>query len=169
LSLQLKSYKTTFRKVFYIDVDRCIDCKSCEVACAREHKSQPLIFVQSVGEYSVPLHCRHCEVNVCIEVCPKEAIEKNELGIVKINEIKCIGCKACIVACPFGILRLDEVSKVVVKCDLCWERLEKDLLPICVLTCPTGALQFIPCIGCNACVAACPFAKSTQLLRGKEG
>ena len=114
-----QSYRSVLRRVFYIDLDRCIGCKSCQVACAREHIGKPLITVQILRENSIPLHCQHCEAAACIAVCPKEAIEKNEQGIVLINEVKCVACGACIAACPFGILHIDEERKVVIKCDLC--------------------------------------------------
>ncbi len=153
------SYRSVLKKVFFVDLDRCIGCKSCQAACSREHFGKPLVFVQTMEERAVPLHCQHCETDPCIKACPKEAIEKTDQGIVLINEIKCIGCSACVTACPFGILQLDEQRKVVVKCDLCKDKVEAGEFPTCVRTCPAEAAKFIPCIGCNICAVACPFAK----------
>ncbi|RLF09322.1 MAG: ferredoxin [Thermoprotei archaeon] len=157
------SYRSLMRKVFYIDVERCIGCKSCEAACARVHGGSPRMYVQTIVEFNVPMHCQHCEVSACVEACPEQAIEKTPEGFTILDEAKCVGCKACVVACPFGMLRLDEERKVVVKCDMCIDRIKQGLQPACVATCTAEALKFIDCIGCNICVVSCPFAKKRRV------
>ena len=160
-------YRSLTGKVFYVNPDRCIGCKSCVLVCSLSHAGTPMLTVQMIGEYSIPMHCQHCEVSACMEACPEEAISRNELGLVIINESKCVGCGACAIACPFGAVRVDEARRVAVKCDLCFDKLEKGELPMCVRTCPAQAVQIIECIGCNFCVASCPFARKYPLGQGK--
>jgi Fe-S-cluster-containing dehydrogenase component len=61
---------------------------------------------------------------------------------VLLDEEKCIGCNWCVLACPFGVIRMDEGRKVIIKCDQCFERVQRGELPACVSACPTGALTF---------------------------
>ncbi|MFQ5867624.1 MAG: 4Fe-4S dicluster domain-containing protein [bacterium] len=130
-------------KILYIDLNRCLYCRSCEVACEREHHGTSYMFVTLLEDrYSVPLSCRHCEKNPCLEVCPTKAIEKTEEGAIVLYAMKCIGCKLCAIICPFGILQLDEIDKVVKKCDLCIHRLKEGKDPACVVTCPAKATSY---------------------------
>jgi len=141
--------------IIYIDVEKCLACRSCEIACAVEHseskdlktalkekKSLPRVKVDGDASISVPLQCRHCEDAPCVKICPTKALKKTDDSMVLLDEGKCIGCKWCIVVCPFGVMRIDSRKKVVLKCDLCVERLKKDQLPACVSACPTKALEF---------------------------
>lgn len=157
------SYRSSLRKVFYIDLEKCIGCKSCEAACARVHDGNPRMYIQTVTEFNVPMHCQHCEVPACVEACPEKAIDVSSEGFTIINEAKCVACRACIVACPFGMPKLEENKKVVVKCDMCIDRVRQGLEPACVATCTSEALKFITCIGCNICVVSCPFAKKVSV------
>ena len=120
----------------YVDMERCIFCHACEVACEREH-GESRISVEAVKDRaSVPVSCHHCEVAPCAIVCPTGAL-RQEGGEVAFDEGLCTRCGLCRLACPFGAAEADPVS-MVQKCDLCpeWE------VPPCVLTCPTEALIF---------------------------
>lgn len=82
----------------------------------------------------------HCSDAACIKVCPTEALYHTEFGSVALHAHKCIGCKACIPACPFGVPKLNGATNKISKCDLCSTRLQAGQPPACVLSCPTGAL-----------------------------
>jgi formate dehydrogenase iron-sulfur subunit len=130
-------------KVIFMDLNRCIYCRSCEVACEREHEGHSFMSVMLFDEKrSVPLNCRHCEKNPCVTVCPTGALTRVESGPVIIETMKCIGCGLCAMVCPFGILQFDYSSKVMRKCDLCIHRLNEGKLPACVATCPAHALTY---------------------------
>jgi formate dehydrogenase iron-sulfur subunit len=77
-----------------------------------------------------------------VKVCPSGALYHSDLGTVGIIKERCIGCKECVAACPFEIPRYDSVTDKVYKCDLCLSRIQADLPPACVKSCPTGALTF---------------------------
>ena len=91
----------------------------------------------------VPIACNHCEEAACILACPTGAAHRKvENGPVFIDKNKCIGCKMCIQACPFGVITLNAEGKSALKCDLCIERQAKGEDPACVSACPTGSLSF---------------------------
>lgn len=130
-------------EVLYIDLNRCVYCRSCEVACEREHNGHSHMSVVPVHEgHAVPMNCRHCEKHPCLLACPTEAITRKEDGPVIINSMKCIGCRLCAMVCPFGVLTFDVLSRVMGKCDLCLHRLNEGKRPACVTTCPARALVF---------------------------
>jgi carbon-monoxide dehydrogenase iron sulfur subunit len=143
-------------KGIMVDIEKCLACKSCEIACAVAHskskdlqeatqelpKPQRRVTVQAAGEFAVPLQCRHCEDAPCIMVCPTAAIHREEAdGPVLIEQDRCIGCKYCLVVCPFGVIEVSRDGKAMVKCDLCIERAKAGQEPACVEACPTGALK----------------------------
>jgi formate dehydrogenase iron-sulfur subunit len=128
--------------VLYMNLNRCIDCRACEVACEREHAGQASIFVQRFEDrFALPLSCRHCEVAFCLTVCPSGALKRNGDGVVLISPMACIGGQ-CMLACPFGAIWFDGGNKVARKCDLCVHRIEQNLEPACVATCSARALDF---------------------------
>jgi formate dehydrogenase iron-sulfur subunit len=130
-------------KVLYVDTNRCIYCRSCELACEREHNGRSHMSVVLLdNRYPVPMNCRHCEKNPCLVSCPTGAITREGNGPVIINSMQCIGCRICAMVCPFGILNLDDISRVMRKCDLCIHRLNEGKRPACVVTCPARALSF---------------------------
>lgn len=103
-----------------------------------------LIYVEEIGrgEWAATV-CMHCQHAPCVNVCPAEAVVKLPDGVVKrADEARCIACRNCYLICPFGVPRIDEEHKLMVKCDLCPERRAKDLLPYCATICPTGAIQY---------------------------
>ena len=130
-------------KVIFMDLNRCIYCRSCEVACEREHNGRSFMSVVLIdNKRSVPMNCRHCEKSPCVAVCPTKALTKLENGPVILETMKCIGCRLCAMVCPFGILEFDALSKVMRKCDLCVHRLSEGKAPACVITCPARALTY---------------------------
>ena len=137
--------------------DRCLGCKTCELACGVEHSRtkslataireeqppRPRVRVESGCGFKVPLQCRQCENAPCVAICPTNALHrKDKDSPVLIDQNLCIGCKWCILACPFGVIRMDDDSHAIIKCDQCFERLERGELPACVEACPTHALTF---------------------------
>jgi len=140
-----------------IDPERCVACRTCELQCATEHSKtkelikaicekplpQTSIKVDSVDALAIPLQCRHCEDAPCVKICPTKAtVRSDKEAPVLIKQERCVGCKWCVLVCPFGVIRMGRGGKAVTKCDLCIERLNKDELPACVVGCPTKALQF---------------------------
>lgn len=146
------------KKMILIDPKRCLACRTCELQCAVEHSeskvldkavceeplTQPRVKVESEEGLVVPLQCRHCEDSPCIDACPTKALDREDTeSPVIIKDNLCIGCKLCIIACPFGVINMNKKGKVAVKCDLCSERLKDGKDPACVEGCPTGAIKFV--------------------------
>lgn len=130
-------------KLIYADLNRCIDCRACEVACQREHNNLPNISVALVEDrFAVPLSCRHCAKAPCVAACYTKALSLTERGTIAFEAAKCTGCGQCLFACPFGLIGFDWSGKVIHKCDLCARRLAEGKLPACVSTCPTQALRY---------------------------
>jgi anaerobic carbon-monoxide dehydrogenase iron sulfur subunit len=152
-------------KTVFVQPERCIGCKQCEVACAVEHsqsknlyqavfedpKPRPRVYV-GPGIYlnsSFPNKCRHCDPAPCMAVCPTSAISRtDDREIVLIDGEKCISCAMCAMVCPFDVIRYYtsfEALKgrvVALKCDHCVERQGKGLEPACVEVCKVDALIF---------------------------
>ncbi len=121
----------------------CVGCHACEVACKQEHglhTGPRFIKVIERGDSNLPVYCHHCVRPPCRDACPEEAIWKNEWGIVQVNHELCIGCMACVEACPFGAMQFDEERGAALMCDLCYERLKNDEPPACSLACPTRCI-----------------------------
>ena len=145
-------------KVIIVNEGRCLACRSCEIACAMAHTEaetlveairadrppRPRLHVEPLGDHGVPLQCRHCEDAPCIAICPTGAIDRAGEGQpVLLDQDRCIGCKFCTIACPFGVIEVSPDGKAMIKCDLCIERTEAGQPPACVAACPTGALEFV--------------------------
>jgi len=88
------------------------------------------------------MRCMHCDDAPCVAVCPTGAMEKTPEGFVVVEALRCIGCRMCMMACPFGHPIYDPLSKIVIKCDHCPDRMKEGLPPACVEACPTGALRY---------------------------
>jgi anaerobic dimethyl sulfoxide reductase subunit B (iron-sulfur subunit) len=141
------------RYVMSFDSRRCIKCYACEIACLQWHgKSAGSCKPRRVNEKTSGIFpevkrlfesiaCRHCAEAPCIPACPAEAISQRKDGVVLVDREKCTGCQACLSACPDGIPQFDPEGKMV-KCDMCVERIDRGLQPICAQNCPTLALRW---------------------------
>jgi Fe-S-cluster-containing dehydrogenase component len=138
-------------KTMFIDPSRCIGCRACEAACREcdSHKGESMIMVDFIDrEVSVatqPTLCMHCEdpVAPCAQVCPVNAILITEDGVVQQDDpSRCIGCRNCVYACPFGVPKFDIKARLMKKCNLCYDRTSQGLQPWCAQACPTDAIWY---------------------------
>ncbi|MFX0092038.1 MAG: 4Fe-4S dicluster domain-containing protein [Candidatus Hodarchaeota archaeon] len=131
-------------KKVYLILNRCLGCEECVESCAKEHDNVSNCYVVKPGGRfpTIPMRCAHCEDPNCIKSCSAEAIVKNKDGIVLIDQEKCNGCRNCLVACPFGMIKIHPDTQKAVKCDMCIHRLREDKVPACVETCALQALVF---------------------------
>ncbi len=138
-----------------IDIDKCVGCYSCEVACKQENEL-PLasrwcqVFSRGPREVDGQLHldfipvvCLHCDDPICAYFCNFGAITKGEDGLVRIGEDKCTGCGLCVYGCPYGAIFFDQEKGIAGKCSLCISRTDYGLEPSCVQHCTGGALQYV--------------------------
>jgi molybdopterin-containing oxidoreductase family iron-sulfur binding subunit len=163
------------RYAMVIDLQKCTGCNSCTVACRAEQGTPAGVHFHKVIKYEagkypnakmkfLPMPCMHCQDPPCQKVCPTGATFIDPNGLVLIDENKCIGCRACMVACPYESRQfLWEIKTyflgslptpyekikhkgfekgTVVKCNFCLHRLEQGRLPACVETCPSEARIF---------------------------
>ncbi len=149
------------------DTTRCIGCRACEAACAEAHgfpvpdvandnalemerstteQSWTVVnrYETDEGEIFVKKQCMHCWQPSCASACLTNAMLKTKDGPVIWESDKCMGCRFCMVACPFDIPKAeyDEWNPKIQKCNMCWERLQEGKSPACVESCPTDALMF---------------------------
>ena len=157
-----------------VDIQKCIGCNACTIACKVEHNTPNDMHYTQVLEHEVgvfpnskrnflPALCNHCEIPPCVPVCPTKASYTREDGIVLIDHDRCIGCGACILACPYDQRSKVEDERTVfhdgttiftnnanaappkgvaTKCDFCYHRVDRGDVPACVETCPTSARIF---------------------------
>lgn len=149
-----------------VDTTKCIGCQSCEEACAEANglpepnldDLDPKVHVKTstsqwtvvnsyetdAGEVYVKKQCMHCNEPACATACPTKAMLKTEEGPVIWREDKCMGCRFCMLSCPFDIPKFEYDSPVpkIQKCVMCWDRLQEGELPACVENCPMEALVF---------------------------
>ncbi|WP_264642765.1 MULTISPECIES: 4Fe-4S dicluster domain-containing protein [unclassified Symbiopectobacterium] len=154
--------------MIYANAQRCLGCHSCEMACAVSHggdsglfdavKQQlplhPRMKVVVAGDVNLPMQCRQCDNAPCALVCPTGACRQSN-GQVQINEANCVGCKLCVMVCPFGSItvRRSEQQKgysvtnqgVAQKCDLCvtWREAQGKTQTACIEACPTKAISLV--------------------------
>ena len=144
-------------KRLVMHIERCVGCHTCEIECAIAHSASKnlativmsgekpgyRVFVEAYMSRSIPVHCSHCQKAACMLACPTHAIHRDdEHGPVLFDRSRCIGCRMCVHACPFGVLTVDSSGRTVLKCDLCIERLAEGMEPACVAGCPTRAVTF---------------------------
>ena len=151
------------RKAVFRDMDTCVDCKACIIACRVKNMSSPypvssvlaepkgrsLLHVYHRGpeirgdrvyQSFVSIACMHCEDAPCIRVCPASAIYKDtETAITLVDRELCIGCKVCLWVCPYGAPSFDEDGKLVL-CNLCIDRLRQGKKAACEAVCPASAI-----------------------------
>lgn len=130
-------------KILVVSPDKCIGCRSCELACSFGHtgefnpkNSAVTVIAFDEAALAVPVMCMQCEDAFCVKVCPVGAAHKNEAGAVVIDQNKCIGCKMCLTVCPLGNMSYNSKEKKMVKCNLC------DGDPECAKICPAGAIEY---------------------------
>jgi DMSO reductase iron-sulfur subunit len=146
---------------FFFDSSSCSGCKACQAACKDKHGLEVGMLWrrvyevsgggwQRVGEawisdvyaYNLSISCNHCEQPSCVEACPTTALYKRADGLVLIEPERCIGCKYCTWACPYGAPQYDANNRVMTKCTGCVDYLESGLPPACVAACPLRVLDF---------------------------
>jgi Fe-S-cluster-containing dehydrogenase component len=141
------------------DLNRCVGCLACVVACKVANGVQPGDYwnkINRVGpypdydgatfpdvyQYFLPYTCQHCKDPQCVSVCPTGASVKLDDGTVQIDADTCIGCQVCVSACPYGVRYLDDATQTVMKCTMCHDKIERDELPQCVAQCGGRARFF---------------------------
>jgi len=149
-------------KAMLNDVSRCIGCLSCAVACKKANKLPGVFeyspatggetwttvkFLEQDSEapkkrINLKVQCMHCGQASCAAVCPTGAAHKRNDGITVIDQNVCIGCKYCVMACPFNVPGYSEETGTVRKCNLCESRLGEGNIPACAEACPAGAVEF---------------------------
>jgi anaerobic dimethyl sulfoxide reductase subunit B (iron-sulfur subunit) len=141
---------------FYIDTTRCINCKTCEIACKdindlavglrirRVHTFEDGEF-PNVSVYNISISCHHCEDPACVRNCPARAYTKRAAdGIVIHDPARCIGCRYCSWVCPYGAPQFDPRTGTMKKCNLCIDLTEAGEGPACVGACPMRAIEVGP-------------------------
>lgn len=149
---------------FSVNIGKCTGCKACQIAC-KDKNNLPIgvrwrrVFQYEGGEwidqdgtmvpsnvyaYAVSSACMHCQNPVCTQVCPTGAMFKRDDGIVLINQDKCIGCRYCSWACPYGAPQFNEELDVMTKCNMCADLVDQGERPACVEACPYRAMDFGP-------------------------
>jgi Fe-S-cluster-containing dehydrogenase component/formate-dependent nitrite reductase membrane component NrfD len=138
---------------FVIDLKKCIGCHACTIACKAEHDIPVGVnrcWVKTVERGSfpdtqrlfLPVLCNQCEEAPCMNICPTSALYRRHDGIVDLHSDVCIGCRACMVACPYDQLFIDPNTRTAEKCNFCANRVENQLQPSCVSVCPTECRIF---------------------------
>lgn len=148
------------RYVMVIDQRRCIGCHSCTIACRTWNKLpvdivyNPVLTEGTLGTFPnvhrnwTPMLCQHCDKPPCVAQCPNGASIKDDDGTVWVDYTKCMACKVCVNACPYGMRDVSKTEpffhRFVRKCTFCREKrqLDPDALPYCVLTCHQKARIF---------------------------
>jgi len=130
-------------KRLFIDLEKLYGCEKPTAECSYYYhpNNNGITRLREIGQF---MHiCRKCEDAPCVKACPKEALEKQADGTIKRYAMRCISCKSCSHACPFGTIPLEAVPYIMSQCDECIGRCDKED-PICSKTCSVeGAVRFI--------------------------
>ena len=141
---------------FFIDVTKCIGCKTCVIACKDKNdlevgRNFRRVYSFEEGTFPKPalshisLSCNHCDVPTCIPNCPTTAIfKRKEDGVVLIDHDKCVGCRYCEWNCPYGAPQFNAELGKMTKCDTCVDLRLAGGEPVCVSSCPLRAIEFGP-------------------------
>jgi formate dehydrogenase iron-sulfur subunit len=145
-------------KALLYDATQCIGCKQCEVACAQQNglpyddtiaaeeqqSDHKYTVVLTHGEKYMRRLCMHCDDPTCASVCPVGALQKTAAGPVVYHQDRCMGCRYCMVACPFSVPKYEwnKLLPIVRKCTMCSARLAEGKVTACTEACPTGATKF---------------------------
>jgi formate dehydrogenase iron-sulfur subunit len=144
----------TQSRAILIDITRCIGCHACEFMCKQVHNlpadpepklsATALTVVQERSGKFVRRMCMHCQDPSCAAVCPVGALKKTQHGPVIYESDRCIGCRYCMLACPFHVPAYEwsRLAPLVMKCDMCAARVKEGGQPACVEVCPAGATMF---------------------------
>ena len=136
---------------FTFDMNACVGCHSCEVACAEQNGTPVDEAWRRVGElesgsfpqtrrFNLSMACNHCLEPTCLSGCPTKAYEKLGNGIVVHHPDECVGCQYCMWNCPYEVPVFDKAKRIVSKCDMCRPRIDAGQSPACVQACPTYAI-----------------------------
>lgn len=139
---------------FYVDLTRCIGCRTCQVACKDRHDLQSAgprtrrvdTFecgtYPETGLFHTAVSCNHCENPACVAGCPTRAMFKSDDGTVQHDDDRCVVCRNCMIVCPYGAPQFDADENMIVKCDSCKALREDGRNPVCVDACPMRAIEF---------------------------
>ncbi len=149
---------------FYFDASACVACKACQIACQDKndlpapsrfrrvlmytggswsHDPEiPGLMRSNIFSYAISTSCMHCQNPLCMQVCPAQAISKGPDGVVQIDDSKCVGCRYCEWACPYGAPVFNEDAGVMTKCNFCEDLLAQGGRPACVDACVMRCLDF---------------------------
>jgi anaerobic dimethyl sulfoxide reductase subunit B (iron-sulfur subunit) len=155
----------TTQLAFHVDLNSCIGCKACQIACIDKNdlpvgqrwrrvyeysgggwvlREPGGAYLPTVYTYYLSISCQHCEDPICTKVCPTTAMHKREDGIVLIDSVKCVGCRYCAWACPYGAPQFDPAVGKMTKCNFCYDLLDQGEGPACVEACPMRAMDYGP-------------------------
>src|SRR5262249_34232132 len=134
---------------FFVDPHRCIGCHACEHACSEceTHKGHSMIHIEyverSTSVQTVPVVCMHCDSPTCADVCPADAIKRTADGrVMTARKPRCIACSNCVLACPFGVPKMQVELDLMMKCDMCYDRTSTGRKPMCAAVGVSGALFY---------------------------
>jgi Fe-S-cluster-containing hydrogenase component 2 len=133
-------------KYLVIDLQKCDECRSCNITCSiscdyHDKPGEENPGLSGLRERATfALVCRRCNSASCIKACVFDALERRPDGVIQRHNLRCVSCKMCAHACPFGTIYTDMLSFYQANCDLCLDQI--DTQPPCVASCPNGALEF---------------------------
>ena len=177
---------------FLFHIDQCIGCKACAISCARykgqsiDHSYRKTIDYE-LGEckrvsfsgqkdvtatnscaYTLSVACNHCDHPVCVYACPTKALQKDaDTGLVTLQKEKCARCHYCEKVCPYGAILFVQEKGYPEKCEGCKELVDQGIVPHCVQSCPTRALEFVDVQTCKDLfprISIAPLPPSSQTL-----
>ena len=158
-------------KMLMIHADKCTGCHNCELACSMAHEgsfrlpaSRVHVYTWERESFSAPMMCQQCSDAPCVKVCTPHALARNAVtGLVNLDRAKCIGCKMCVQACPFGAMGWNPERGRVFKCDLCHGE------PQCVRFCDMKAVDYVDVTRLQGCKMREAAENYSELMRRHGG